>query len=201
MEGLNRAAGEGRLLVAPFDERVDRALADTRIEGALAGDDGATPHVDIGLDDLTGSKMSYYLRYHADVTSLRCDEGVQALAGSLTLGQAITPSAAAQLPVSVTGGGDPDTDPGSQHVMVRIYGPYGGTIDRVRLDGLELFDVEARQLGGRPVANADVLLSSREDSVLTWQGTTGQGQTGDGELGTTPSIVPGSDVQTFSSAC
>ncbi|GAB2456459.1 hypothetical protein GCM10027062_40850 [Nocardioides hungaricus] len=200
LEGLDRAAGEGRLLIAPFDEQVRGELAGTRVEGALAGDDGATPRVDIGLNDLTGSKMSYYLRYNAEVEAMGCRAGVQDLAGTLTLNQVISPSEAARLPVSVTGGGRYGTDPGSQYVMVRIYGPFGGSIDTVRLNGRTL-DLPQRTILGRPVAVVDVLLSSRRDVVLTWEGTTGTGQTGEGLIRTTPSIVPGSDIRTFDSAC
>ncbi|WP_395657300.1 DUF4012 domain-containing protein [Nocardioides sp.] len=200
-EGLNRAAGEGRLLISSFDAGVSSELAGTSVEGAMAGDDGSTPHVDIGLSDLTGSKMSYYLRYSADVDAVKCDNDVQQLTGTLTLGQAISPSEAAKLPVSVTGGGRYGTEPGSQYVMVRVHGPYGGSIDQVRLNGKTLPGVKAQQLNGRPVVSIDVLISSRDDQVLTWEGSTGQGQTGDGHLRMTPSVLPGADQRAFSSSC
>lgn len=200
-EGLNRSASEGRLLISSFDKDVSDQLAGTRVEGALAGDDGRIPHVDVTFSDLTGSKMSYYLRYNADMEATSCAAGVQRLAGTVTMNQVIAPSQAAALPVSVTGGGKYGTDAGSQFLMVRIYGSYGGAVAQVRLNGRTLKHVEAERLDGRPVVNIDVLLSSRKDVVLTWQGTTAAGQTGDGQLSTTPSIVPGSDVQTFKSAC
>lgn len=201
VEGLNRAADEGRLLIASFDEAVGEQLAGTRVEGALASDDGSTPHVDIGLNDLTGSKMSYYLRHNANVEAMSCPGGVQHLVGTLTLSQVIPPSKAAQLPVSVTGGGAYGTDPGSQYVMVRVYGPYGGTIEDIRLDGRSLKDAVIRELDGRPVVSIDVLLSSRDDVVMTWRSAAGPGQDGDGVLRTTPSVARGSDQSTFDSAC
>ena len=200
-QGLNRAANEGRLLINSFDDQAQQSLDGTRVEGALSGDDGTTPHVDIGLNDLTGSKMSYYLRYSADVDAMRCNDGVQQLTGTLNRGQVISPAEAAKLPTSVTGGGRYGTEPGSQYVMVRIYGPYGGTIDKVRLDGKTLPAVESQPLNGRPVVSVDVLVSSREDLVVTWYGTTGPDQTGDGVLRMTPSIVPGSDQKAFASSC
>lgn len=200
MEGLNRAAGEGRLLVAAFDSVVADELVGTRIEGALASDDGATPHVDIGLSDLTGSKMSYYLRYSADVEATSCDDGVQELAGSLTLRQSISPRDAASLPVSVTGGGTYGTDPGSQYVMVRLYGPYGGSIDRVMLNGRAL-DPEVRTIDGRPVVNIDVLLSSSRDVVLTWKGLSGEGQSAAVALAASPSVVRGDGREVTASSC
>ena len=67
LEGFQRAASEGRFLVAPFDGQDARRLDGSRVLGALPGDDGQTPHVDIGVNDATASKMSYYLRYRTTV--------------------------------------------------------------------------------------------------------------------------------------
>ena len=202
VSGLDRAAGEGRFRVAAFDEDAAAVLAGTSVEGALAGDDGSTPHVDVGLNDATGSKMSYYLRYWGDVRSLSCKSGVQRLAGSMTFQQTISPSEAAKLPNSVTGGGISGTDPGSQLILVRIYGPAGGTIEDVKLNGRSIdADLRIVDLDGRPVGTLVVLLSSRKDASLTWTMATGKGQTGDGLLGMTPSVVPGAKNSSFASVC
>ena len=99
VDGLGRAADEGRLLVAPFKEDERQALNGTRVRGALAGDDGDTPHVDIGLNDGTGSKMSYYLRYNAEVRAISCTTGdAQSLNATMTLSQSIPPDEAASFP-------------------------------------------------------------------------------------------------------
>lgn len=202
VEGLNRAAREGRFLVAPFDETVKQDLAGTRVEGALAGDDGATPHVDIGLNDGTGSKMSYYLRYWADVKATGCSSGVQTLSGSLTLNQKIAPSEAAKLPDSVTGGGRYGSQPGTQLVHVRLYAPYHGTVDSVSINGRSLGkDLHLVDLDGRPVKYVGAILSSQKDVVITWTMHTAKGQTSDVQLGMTPSIVPGNNDATVRSAC
>lgn len=201
VQGASRAAGEGRLLVASFDDQVEEQLSGTRVAGELAGDDGATPHLDVGLNDLTGSKMSYYLRYEGEVDATGCSDGVQTLSGAVTLRQVVSPERAAKLPDYVTGGGAYGTDPGSQFVMVRVYGPWGGSLDRLRINGRDLEDLRVHQLAGRPVANVDVLLSSRKDVLVTWEATTGPGQTAAGVLGMTPSVVPGQDRHTFASAC
>ncbi|WP_395690754.1 DUF4012 domain-containing protein [Nocardioides sp.] len=201
VQGLNRSAEEGRLLVSSFDDEVSASLVGTGVEGAMPRDDGRTPYVDVGLNDLTGSKMSYYLRYRGDVTSDRCERDVQHLTGTLTMRQLISPAEAARLPTSVTGGGNFGTQPGDQYVMVRIYGPYDGTIERVRLNGKTLPGAVSQPLNGRPVVSIDVLVTSRDELTLTWSGTSGPGQTGDGQLRMTPSVVPGSGRQTFASSC
>ena len=202
VEGLNRAAREGRFLLAPFDEKVQQAVSGTRVEGALAGDDGPTPHVDIGVNDATGSKMSYYLRYWADVRATGCSSGVQTLSGSMTLNQTISPADAAKLPESVTGPGRTGGDLGTQLVLVRLYGPVGGTIESAGMNGKSFGkDLDAVELDGRPVVTVVAFLSNRSDDVINWTMRTGEGQTGDGELGMTPSIVPGNNDATFKSAC
>lgn len=200
VKGMSRAADEGRLLVAPFDEAERGELAGTRVLGELSGDDGDTPHVDIGLNDATASKLSYYLRYGAEVRAQTCLDGVQMLRGSMSLSQSIPPSEAAQLPDSVTGGGIYGNDVGDQLVFVRIYGPYGGTVEDIRMDGRAL-DPAIVDLDGRPVATLIVQLSTTRDVVINWAMETGEGQTGDGQLGMTPSVVPGNNDADFGSVC
>jgi len=200
VKGIARAADEGRLLVAPFVASDADALEGSRVLGELAGDDGDTPHVDIGLNDATASKMSYYLRYNADVRAEACRQDTQTLRGSMALSQSIPPSEAAQLPVSVTGGGRYGNAPGEQLVSVRIYGPYGGTIEDIRMDGRAL-DPTIVDLDGRPVATLIAQLSTTEDVVINWAMETGSGQTADGQLGMTPSVVPGDNDAAFDSAC
>ena len=200
--GVDRAAREGRFLLAPFDEDVLKALSGTRILGELSGDDGSTPHVDVGINDATGSKMSYYLRYSTEVQATSCVADGQRLSGSMSLRQDLSPRRAAQLPTSVTGTGNFGTEQGSQLVLVRLYGPFGGSIDGVSLDGRSLDrSLASVDLEGRPVTTVAVLLSSRDDVTLTWAMQTAAGQRGDIHLGVTPGVLPGSQDSVVRSAC
>jgi hypothetical protein len=202
VRGLDRAAQEGRFRVAAFDPAVAEALAGTRVEGSLSGDDGRTPHVDVALNDSTGSKMSYYLRYYGSVTSRGCRDGVQQLAGTVTLRQSIPPQEARELPDSVTGGGQWGTTPGEQLVRVRLYAPYGGSFGEATLNGRRIDrDMRVFEVDGRPVTSVLVWLSSRKQYVINWAMETGPGQTGAGELEMTPSVVAGANRWTFPSAC
>ena len=161
-----------------------------------------TPYVDIGLNDATGSKMSYYLRSQAEIESRSCKDDRQQLDASLKLGQVITPEAAAKLPDSVTGGGIHTTEPGSQLVVVRLYGPVDGTIENVVIDGHQV-DIEGdiTVVDGRPVTTLAVILETRDPVVLTWSMESGPGQTGDVKLAMTPSVLPGNDDKTFEATC
>lgn len=201
VSGLARAAEESRFLVAPFVKSDAARLEGSAVLGALPEDDGASPYVDIGLNDATGSKMSYYLRYWADVEARSCTHNSQELTGTMSLSQTIAPAAAAALPVSVTGGGSYGTEPGSQLVAVRIYGPHNGTIDELKIDGKTETPLTVTELDGRPVVTLAIILETRDDVVLSWDMTAGKGQQGAGHLGVTPSVVSGVRDQTFPSAC
>jgi hypothetical protein len=200
VRGLTRAADEDRLRIASFVESEAETLADSTVIGDLPEQDGRNPRVEIALNDATGSKMSYYLRYHADLRATSCRSGVQSINGSLTLSQSIPPSEAAELPPSVTGGGQFGTEPGSQLLLVRIYGPSGGSMEDFRLAG-KAIRAEPVQLDGRPVSTVVVLLSTTKDVVVNWSMTSGPGQTSDVELGMTPSVIPGDKDRTVASAC
>ena len=202
VQGLDRATREGRFRVASFDREEAATLAGTRVAGALTGDDGRTPHVDIGFSDLTGSKMSYYLRYYGSVTSRGCGDGVQQLSGTVTLRQSISPEDARELPDSVTGGGQYGTAPGEQLVRMWIYAPYGGSFGAITVDGKRVDEEkEFVDLDGRMVTSVVVWLNSTEERVVNWTMETGPGQTGDGVLQMTPSVVPGTNTWGFDSGC
>ncbi|QCW50998.2 DUF4012 domain-containing protein [Nocardioides dongxiaopingii] len=202
VDGFERAAREGRFLVATFDEEDQALLADSRVLGELTGDDGQTPHVDVGLNDATGSKMSYYLRYRVAVESRSCNDDRQQLAAKMTLNQVISATDAAELPVSVTGGGIRGVDAGSQVVPIRIYGPAGGTIGDITLNGRKVdpFEQDVR-VKNRQVVTIVTELSTLDDAVLNWTMESGPGQVGDGELGVTPSVVPGTSSGSYGSSC
>ncbi len=198
--GLTRAAREDRLLVSSVHAAEQRTIDGTSAAGLLTQDDGATPHVDVSLDDRTGAKMSYFLRYDADVRATSCEGDRQVLTGSMTLSQDIDPAVAATLPTYVTGSGVSGVQPGLQSVSVHLHGPHGGTVDDVRVDGREATPLTVVDLDGRPVASQSVLLGG-EDVVVEWRMSTGPGQTGDGLLGLTPGVLPGDNDERFASSC
>lgn len=199
--GISRAAREGRFLVAPFLDDELEALEGTAVLGELTGDDDRVPHVDIGLNDATGSKMSYYLRTRAEVETRSCAQGIQKLSATLTLRQSIAPAEAAKLPVSVTGGGFYGTEAGSQLNFVRLYAPYGGDLTRVRVNGDPISDDEVTVINGRPVVTLAILVENRRSVVVTWAMSTGADQTDDIQVSMTPGILPGNKSQSVKTSC
>lgn len=201
VRGLDRAAGEGRFRVFSFHDDEAGALAGSRVAGVLAGADGTTPHVDVTVNDTTGSKMSYYLRYAATVRATSCAGDTQSLLGRMTVDQTLSSTEAATLPDYLTGGGAFGVEAGSQLVLVRVFGPAGGAFARLEVDGRDVLQAaDSGELDGRPVATLAVQLWGKPVRV-EWLLTTGPGQTGGAVVGVTPSIVPGSGASTVPSAC
>lgn len=188
--GLARAGSEGRLLVAPFDDDLADQLAGTRVAGALPEDDGEDASVFVGLNDATGAKMSYYLRYDGRVTVQSCADERQVLAGTLSINQTIDPVDAAKLSPFVTGAGAYGTPPGQQLVFVRLYGPVGGSIDDLAITSRKYRIPETEVIGGRPVVTLPIQLATDGTDVVTWTMTTAPGQVGEITFGMTPGVEP-----------
>lgn len=201
VEGLAQAAREGRFLVAPFDEQVLSRLQGTRVLGELSGDDRSVPHIDIGINDGGASKMSYYLRYAAELESTSCTGGKQQISGQMRLSQTISPQQAATLPVSVTGAGSLGIEPGQQAVFVRLYGPAGGEVGDIMIDGKRVALAEEARIDDRQVITLLIEIATDDDVFLTWTVETGENQTSPVRLNMTPGVASGNHEQTFASSC
>jgi hypothetical protein len=201
VKAVGQAVDERRLLVASFEDGIAAKLRGTQIAGELSGDDGSTPHVDLTVNDATGSKMSYYLDYDTEVRATSCADDVQQLVGSMKLRQTITSKDAARLPDYITGGGSFGVPVGSQQVLVRLYAPWGGKLGPVILDGIEMPRFTVATIEGREVMTVTVLTDGSKDVELRWKMATGRGQTGRGEVKATPKVVPGALGGAFKSAC
>lgn len=115
---LARASSERRLLIYSTDASEQKVLQKTSLAGALP------PDGDFGvyLNDGTGSKMDYYL--HADAEAVTTGS-----TSTLTLTlRSDAPEDAAELPPSITGGGNYGVDPGVTRTVVYFYLPRGADL-------------------------------------------------------------------------
>lgn len=204
--GLLAAVAQGisehRVLGHSFHEDEQAALAGRTIVGELPGDpEDPDPQVGVYLNDNTGSKMSFYLRADVEVRARSCEDSVQEITAEASLTSTTAPDADTTLPASVTGGGAYGIEPGSQLVAVRIYGPVGGTVTDLVLDGEPVEGVETVDVDGRPVASVFALLEPARTVDVTWTMQSGPGQTGDVDLAVTPGIAPGSTSSVQPGAC
>jgi hypothetical protein len=199
---LRRAADEHRLYVHDFDNSIQSDLSGTEVAGEVSTDasTSTTPEVGIYLNDGTGGKMSYYLRYDAKVTATSCQDGVQTLSGSLTLTSTAPADARTTLPSYVTGSLLPASSAGYQLVGLRIYGPAGGTVAKFADSSVD-FDQDEVDDGSRQVRETYFLIKPGQTKQLGWAVTTAPGQVGDPHVDMTPSIVAGDPDATAPSAC
>lgn len=198
LSALDRGVREGRIYVHSFQEEERRILSGTRIAGDFVTAASDRPQINVTMNDTTGAKMSFYLRYSVDVIATSCLNGVQSLAVHARL-RSNAPRSASKLPDYITGGGAFGVRPGTQIVTVRIFGPVDGSIKRFVINS-EKFDPGGIEVARRPIATAYVTLSPGETVDVSWTLQTGSGQTGDAAVTVTPSIV-GSDTGPIASAC
>jgi len=200
VRALADATGEGRVLVHVFDSSSQERLAGTAIAGEFDVDPAnPSPQVAVTVNDTTGSKMSYFLRYDADVNATYCTEDVQGLTGDARL-WSVAPADAADLPDDITGGGITGTPRGRQVVTVRVYGPAGGTIGDFTINAEPARLIRVDQ-DGRPVGMTYLELGPGETVDVSWEMTSGPGQTAETELDVSPSIEPGTYSTTVTSPC
>lgn len=200
MAALSRGAREHRVYVHDFDDQVQAQLAGSGVAGELVTESTDDPQVGVYLTDATGAKMSYFLRYDVDVNATYCTDGVQGIVGRASLTSDAPPNAAS-LPDYITGAGIYGTEPGTQAVFVRIYGPVGGSIDRIMFNGRPMAEFGTVDDRGRPVSTLVASLKPHEKVDISWSMKSGPGQTGSPTLSVTPSVEPGSKSGRIATAC
>lgn len=199
LRALARGASERRVFVHAFAPATQRQITGTAVAGDLPATATSTPQVGFFIDDTTGSKMSYYLRYDTSVTSTYCTGGVQGLTAHATV-SSVAPADAAKQPAYITGGGKYGVPPGWELVTAYVFAPVGGTLGQFTVDG-EKQNYGRTTFDGRTVATTYLWLKPGRTFDLTWTMTTGRGQTGQVRMQTTPSVVPGGSSSWAPSSC
>ncbi|MQW78125.1 DUF4012 domain-containing protein [Nocardioides sp. dk4132] len=199
MSGLARGADEGRIFVHSFADVEQQALTGSDVAGEFITDPAADPQVTVTLNDLTMSKMSYFLDYDVSVTATHCGGGRQAYTGHMRIASS-APDDAASLPAYITGAGSSPADPGSQFVMIRLYSPAGGEVSGVKLDAMNIDD-QAIDQDGRKIAEIQLALEPGQESNIRWTMKSGADQTGDTEIQVTPGVRAGAKSSVARSAC
>ncbi len=203
IQALYRGVAEGRVRIHSFNEAEQAEVEGTEIAGALPGEGGRDAHVGVYLNDATGSKMSYYLKYAVDVAAISCEDERQTLRGRLEISSE-TPPDAELLPQAVAGFDslrDRFIKRGQQFVVGDIFAPAGGTITNIYLDGELLDPPIIERLNGRQLVSIAFLFEPRESHLVTWDMATGPGQDGDTTVAVTPGVAPEAESSTVPSAC
>lgn len=200
LQALGQAAGERRILIHDFRGGVQKELAGTAVAGDLAPATLQSPQVGVYFADGTLSKMSYYLRYDAQVRATSCVDGVQTYSGKLTLHSTAPKDAKTSLPTYVTGQTLPANTRGEQLVVVYVYAPEGGTTSGFDDNQVDLSEF-TQDLDGRKVQVTWVSLKPGQTKDLTWTMKSKSGQTAATRVSVTPSVEAGTKSTVVKSAC
>jgi len=202
IRGLVRGVAEGRVKMHSFVPADQRQIAGTAIAGEFPTKATSHPQAGVYINDSTQSKMSYYLRYSADVAARSCGDGIQTAAGTATLTNDSPPDVRS-LPDSVTGWADPSRGitKGQQYVVVYLTSPIGGTVSSLTIDGKTMAKPVLVPFAGREVATVGVHLDPGKTHSISWVMRSGIRQTGSWQLAVTPGSQPGTQSATVPSAC
>lgn len=208
LRGLELAVREGRIRVHSFNVADQEEIADTAIAGEFADRPTEHPEVGVYVNDSTESKMSYYLKYDAALSTRSCTGGVQTMAVTMSFTNA-SPDVAT-LPPSVTGVDDPERDivRGQQFVVVYVTSPIGGRLLELSYDGQgpgatqgERVEPAVQTFRGREVATVGIRLDRGQTQTLRLVARSGLRQDGDPRLTVTPSAQIGTESEEIPSAC
>lgn len=184
---LSKATGEGRLMYWSADAEQRKILSDTRLTGTLPIDNAKSTVIGAYINDVTGSKMDYYLDVADEAASTQCQADKPGFTGSVTLTSTVKPAEAARLPLYVTG---VFYRPGYIGTDVVVYGPVGATIDSVRVDGKKARLVYKGQHLGRPVVKVHIVSVPGSVHKITYRMTGEAGAYGPLEVRHTPMVRP-----------
>lgn len=198
---LARGVDQRRLFVYSADAAQQRLLAPTRIAGALPRRPGPVPQVGLYLNDGSASKVAYYLRSQVRVAGTECVGNHQVLRLAARLTSTLTPQQARTLPDYPAGSfARRGLTRGTYVLNVLAYGPVGGSIDALTVDGRDIQPVTTLPDGDRPTATSALTLAPGESVDLEWTMTTGANQRLAPELQVTPGASP-LDAIAGDSAC
>lgn len=153
IQGLARAVSEGRLLYQSSDPDEAALVAQSRMGGAMPADNAESTVVGVYVNDNTGSKKTYYLDL-AVSASMTCAADSATVSGSASLKSMLTAEEARRLPPYITG---PYFAREEISSYVVLYGPVGGTLNSVSLDGSPAPVLAQGQHEGRPAVKVEVL--------------------------------------------
>ncbi|MEU0154216.1 DUF4012 domain-containing protein [Micromonospora fulviviridis] len=182
---LNRSIAERRILFWSVHPAEQRVLGDSRLAGKLREKD-IVPAVGVFLNDGSGAKLGYYLRFSATVTVGDCQpDGRRELRLRVTVHSTAPQSGLAESVTGLALSGDPYT----ARTLVSVYSSTGGVVLGGRLDGREA-PMGSGTAGSRQVTVANVEVKPGRTRALDVTLLTGKTSAGTAELVLTPTVTP-----------
>jgi uncharacterized protein DUF4012 len=190
IRSLVRGVSERRVMLWSRDPREQKRIQSSGISGALDQGSGR-PQVGVFVNDNGSTKMEFYLGMSTSLRSERClASGAQEIRTTTTLVSNAPPNAY-RLPQSIVGYSQ-WARPGNMKLGVMIFGPHGGEITSMTVDGHRA-PIGGTKLAGRPITKVARELPPGQNSIIVTTMRTAVASTGDPELRTTPGVVPNDD--------
>ena len=199
LEGLAKGVRENRILVESARAAEQRVLEQTRIAGALPTAQGAVPHLGLYYNDATQAKLEYYLRRKTTVKATACTaDGAQSITVQSHL-TSVAPKKVRSLPGTIVGPGTGEKR-GSFRMIMAIYAPKGGLVNRLEVDGKEQ-PLNRFEHDGLNVVTTPLLLAPGQEIDVKATMFSGKGQRDDAVFATTPGMESIPNSALVSSAC
>jgi len=162
---LGASAGEGRLLISSVHPAEQALLADTPLAGVLPVT--SRPYAGVVVNNAGGNKLDYYLGRDVSYAAGSCARSRRTSQVVVKL----TNNAPISGLTSYAGGrldGEPGQAPGSQRLLVSLYGTHGAELSSARVDG-RVSGVAVEEERGHPVYTVAVDIPSRSTSTVTYR--------------------------------
>ena len=129
---ITRAVDERRLNLWSADPEEQALLAETPMAGILPSDNVETTTIGVYFNDDSSAKLEYYLHPTIEVTSDQCSVAAPTMHSTVTLVSKVPLDAATSLPKYISGSWYT-----RGHIMMDlvVYGPVGGTLDNLTING------------------------------------------------------------------
>lgn len=199
LDGLTRAASEGRVLVWSRHDGEQEVLGDTTVGGGIDPEEETVPRVGVHLNAAAPYKLDYFLDHEASVESVRCQADRQYLRVRLDLASRV-PKDVASLPAYVAPE-VPFFGKGTIVDTLYVFAPRGGYVDRVLIDGEDRTSTKRRELDGHAVTVHTLAIEPGEEREVVVDLVTGRAQVDDPELRVTPGVRGDGVGQVGSSSC
>ncbi|WP_426184753.1 DUF4012 domain-containing protein [Microbacterium sp. TWP3-1-2b2] len=182
IQGLTRAVDEGRLLYQSNDPDETALIESSRMSGAMPTDNADRTVIGVYANDNTGSKKSYYLDLAVNA-KLTCTADGATVTGTAKLSSMLTANEAARLPYYIKG---PYFEPEDISTYMVLYGPAGGSLASVTIDGAPATVLAQGLHGGRPAVKVEVRNHLADQHVIEYAFEVANNELGPLEVWRTP---------------
>lgn len=199
IRGLVRAAKEQRIYVWSEKRAEQSQLYTMPVAGTIVPDKKGSPTLGVYLNDATGTKLEYYLRYATTVRPSFCrSDGSQTVHARVDL-ISLAPANSADLPPSIVND-QYGVKKGRMQFTVRFYLPTGATLVSVRTD-TNILGTATREQNGHGVYGIPFILNPGQTAYADMVFRTAPGASNSIHVSATPGAQPGRFVTVAPSLC